>query len=259
MTKTDKISLINLNNSYSSIKPIFDKLFKFENDDSRRKILKLENKYFTGRLQLEESNVTESQTESNEPLEDPNLSGIILTINDQTNVQEIEKILSSQVYENCKLKLVVYDSDLSSDRKGEILSIIFNLTGELIDLNDLLDGETSEDLLLQSFNGISDWDSIVMKKISSKVSSTKKIQVAATKPPEEKPEETPQKSTNDPQLDISSKEVDQLEAMFSQFSELKSQADGLSGQERLDFAEKVVGQFMNALGIDEEESEGEGI
>merc|ERR1711881_775828 len=52
---------------------------------------------------------------------------------------------------------------------------------------------------------------------------------------------------------LTSQDVEEFEALFSQFGSLRDQARGMQGQARLDFAEKVVEQFWDALNLSDDE------
>merc|ERR1711879_825032 len=90
---------------------------------------------------------------------------------------------------------------------------------EMINLADTDENEEPVDLLRQSLNAVQ-WNSAIMKSKSKKPKNLEKY------------------------------EKDDFENLFSQFAQLKNQADNLPREERLVFAEKVVSDMWSSLGLD---------
>merc|ERR1711879_214330 len=213
---TSKIYLVDLNNSYTQLSPTFSTLFNTDNNNQ----LQLDNKYFTATLQLNTTTPSFNQE----------VEALVITINHQTKPADIEENLKR--FEDSKLKIVCYEDDkITHEDKLALLTPTLKYDGELIDFSDLDDDETAGDLLIASFSAIS-WSTAKLKK--PKVSNRKGEVKGEC---------------------IGRSEVEDMEALFASFSSSKNTADGLSGQDRYDYAEKVVEQFWNVLNLSEDEQE----
>ena len=222
----DQLLFQNLSKDDKIEKLITTKIFQTEDNK-----LKLSNKYYSAELELVK-NLTNSKEERN--FEAKQISGVIIAIDNSIQISEIEKLL--ETYETTFIKLFLhqdaFDSTKNTDQKlkSDLLDKILEHEGELIDLSDLQDDETPESLILSSLNTCTEWTSLQM--LSAKTSVAKNI----NKSPE-----------------IGEKDVEDLEVLFGKMSELRETAGNLQGNARLDFAEKILEQFMAAAGIDPDE------
>ena len=213
-----QIYLIDLNNSYVAQKSVYSKIFSSPDNTTT-----LDNKYFTAELQL---NTGDCLTLSHE--------AILVTINNKTSVDDLKESLER--FDSCKLKLVTYRDD--EVNRSSLMSLCMDFEAELIDLDDLEDGEKSEDLVMDSLNAIS-WKSAKMKNKSQKQNKKKK---------------SPENSINSTVMpEINSKDVEDFENLFQQLGNFRDQAKNLNGEARLDFAEKIMEQLMGGLDLDSED------
>merc|ERR1712166_844863 len=204
---TSQIYLIDLTSSFTSQKPLFTKIFS-----SPDKTTTLDNKYFTASLQL---NTGDCLTLSHE--------AILVTINSKTSLEELKESLER--FEKCKLKLVTYD-DCEVNRSS-FMSLCMDFEAELIDLGDLEEGESAEDLVLSSLHAVS-WKSSEFKKSGGRKTKKSTESQSEMKVPE---------INNKPASEINSKDVENL---FAQVGSFRDQTKNLTGDSRLDFAEKMM-------------------
>merc|ERR1711934_287716 len=233
-TNSSQIYLIDLNSSFNSQKPLFKKIFSC-NDYTTT----LDNKYFTANLQL---NTGDCLTLSHE--------AILITINSKTSSEELKESLER--FEKCKLKLVTYD-DCEVNRSS-FMSLCMDFEAELIDLGDLEEGENSEDLVMASLNAVS-WKSSVFKK-SGGGRKGKTMGNGAENAEENSCKKSTKLGTElkkKPDSEINSKDVEDFENLFAQIGSFRDQAKNLTGDSRLDFAEKMMEQLLGSLDLDSED------
>lgn len=164
---------------------------------------------------------------------------ILVTINGKTSSEELKESLDR--FEKCKLKLVTYD-DCDVNRSS-FMSLCMDFEAELIDLNDLEEGESAEDLVLSSLNAVS-WRSSVFKKSGGR--KTKK-------PTESQIDLKVPELNSKPASEINSKDVEDFENLFAQIGSFRDQTKNLTGDSRLDFAEKMMEQLLGTLDLDSED------
>merc|ERR1711976_298673 len=153
--------------------------------------------------------------------------------NKRTSVDDLKESLER--FDSCKLKLVTYRDD--EVNRSSLMSLCMDFEAELIDLDDLEDGEKSEDLFMDSLNAIS-WKSAKMKNKSQKQNKKKK---------------SPENNNSSVMPEINSKDVEDFENLFQQLGNFRDQAKNLNGEARLDFAEKIMEQLMGGLDLDSED------
>jgi hypothetical protein len=222
-TTTSQIYLIDLTSSFAAQKPLFTKIFSSLDNTTT-----LDNKYFTASLQL---NMGDCMTLSHE--------AILVTINSKTSLEELKESLER--FEKCKLKLVTYyDCEVN---RSSFMSLCMDHAAELIDLEDLEEGETSEDLVLSSLNAVS-WRSSEFKKSGGRKTKKTAESQFDVKVPEMR---------NKPDSEITSKDVEDFESMFAQIGSFRDQTKNLTGDSRLDFAEKMMEQLLGTLELDSED------